>query len=248
MSDTNPTDYLDALNHFVGYGNPGSRYWFCGIEERWDVSNKDEETELDRINMVYKNKFNKNGFTLNQTDFNIFYEKHRNQKEKDNNVAINNPTYKGILKLYNNLVNENFLPERIPEIFNNEIFVFNLYPLGKKDEKSEYSNFVNKNFGCKNFKEWEKWGDLRKKVMKTFLTSYLSLGEEKIIICLGTGNWNSFQDIFNVIFCKIDLEGKWTGKSNMYFGHTKIFDFNIICIYHPSRFCDRYFKQVFNKL
>lgn len=198
---------LNIINHYIGYGNPNSKFWFWGIEEKWDVKKEEEEKEKDKFIHVYKSKYQKENndiFFLNEKDFEDFYslEKYKVNKQKDlRDSASENKTYKGILRIFNSFHSEpeKYQNDKIPSVLNNNIFTMNLFPLGKKgDKEQDFDDFTGKLFGVKNYSEWKKQKkEERVQCFLNFFNRYHC--KDKIVFCLGMAHWPDFKEYISII-------------------------------------------------
>lgn len=220
---------LDCVNNFVGYGNPDAKFWFIGIEEHSSDKTEDIGWEEEKIRMeIYKRNYTGSPYFLTNQDFIELNEKYSN-----------NITYEGIKNLYNKFNKLNKIESNEIGDGNTDLFIANLFPLGRATTNDNYNTFVRQMIFKGNFDEWYQshWTD-REKVLSSFLKQYFfnDSKQQKFLFCLGTSQWYLFEHLFGLLkenekFC---FETKIIQDSNKYYGYTKMEGKDIYCLYHPS--------------
>ena len=222
---------LNILNNFIGYGNPDAEYLFVGIEEHsYDNNSKDInwESEHKRFD-IYKNNFFNKPFSLSNTDFNEL-----------NHETGKSPTYEGITKIYNHLNKGERLEIKDIGKLSSNLFIMNLYPLGRATTKDKYNDFVKEYLFNGDFEEWynDNWMPSRKNVLVDFLKNYFQTNKntKKWVFCLGTSLWYEFEDLLKSALedPQFKFEIKQEVTNNTYFGLSEKTNSNIFCLYHPA--------------
>ncbi len=223
-------DNLEILNNFIGYGNPEAKYWFIGIEEHSPDKNRkgiDWELESKRFD-IYKQNYQYKPFSLSNKDFKFLNEK-----------ITYTPTYEGIKKIYNQINSSNKIETDEIGNYGINLFIANLYPLGRSTTRDKYNEFVKRYLYDDSFEKWfeDNW-EKRKDILKKFLINKLfkDSKKEKYIFCLGISSWNEFEELFksslNEPTFKFDTIKN--SKNDNYYGYYKANNYNIYCLYHPA--------------
>lgn len=194
---------LQALNNFIGYGNPNSLLWFIGIDEQGDFDIKEENNELSKLAVFtecFKNFKGKPFYILEEDLISRLPDTQMLElKEK----ADRDFTYKGILEIFNVLNKSKYTGSFIS---NSQLKLFdtNLFPIGRGNTSNDnYGSFVKKYFDISTFSEWKQgfWND-RIQAFNEFIIANEVLNSPKIFICLGVGYQTEFQEVLKIIFDK----------------------------------------------
>ena len=215
---------MDALNHYVGFGNPSSNYWFMGVEEggEWSKQNIDQLT-------YYFNKY------LNSKGPYFFTSEEIKENNMSNDISKTSTKIAQFVAKKREYYNETEINDSIFEY----VFQLNLLPLSNKGyAKSDYpSEFYFNNFGVRKRNDYLKsdYYNDRIKILNDFMSAYLfnSLGA-KLLLIYGKGYW------YYVLNC-LKLSGAVSDfnldrQKNV--NHIKYNNTQIYFIRHISRFTD----------
>jgi hypothetical protein len=155
------------------------------------------------------------------------------------------PTYEGVKEIYN-IFNDDKKIE-ISDIgdLKSDIFMANLYPLGRATTKDNYNDFVRSFLFEGDFEEWsiEYWMK-RRDILINFLKNYFfnESNVEKFIFCLSISEWYTFEDLIKSALDYPDFKlAVIKGESNNnYYGYSKNSNYHIYCLYHPASTRFRY--------
>lgn len=239
---------LRALNNFIGYGDPKSPLWFIGIDEHGEFKMEDEQNEIKKLNVFYDCFENSQGKPYYITEDKINTMLLDIQVQELKQKADNNPTYSGILEIFNNLFNSKYTGSSIG---NSEVKIFlsNLFPIGRDNTSdNSFGLFVEKYFLVSSFDEWKKnYWEERIDAFNNFIKEFHILEEPKVFICLGVSYQIDFQDLLRKIFKK-NIELIKHSLVTISDKHQ-----SILC-YHPSKrnrhkyFTDTYVRKIVNEL
>lgn len=212
-------EYINALNHCIGYGNPTASFWFISLEEGggYCKSNKHGEIELeciekeiDRLN-IYGQHFSKHNYShfhLSNKDFEEFFLKYPDEREKANKDI----SYQNYGAIYNYFNTPKIALKNIGDHDIN-LFISNLFPISRGNVKSDYDKFVIDYIFDGNFVEWKKkYWIKRKKYISDFFHNSLSYLEEVILLLFGAQSNNEFNEVLTEIIgkeIKLEFEKKF---------------------------------------
>ena len=217
--------YFESLSDFIGYGNPNGTYWFIGIEEHFKPSNNpaDIRRELKRLD-IYEREYDnvKKPYWLSKNDFESFYSEHKNLE----NESDNDSTTKCILEILAFYGVQCNIGELWQE--NSEMFIANLFPLGKGSANAEYDSYFTEKyiFSGRSFENWKKYfWEQRKNHLIAFINQFLKDGKNHKLFCFGVTYKSYFDSILN------QLLGEYL-KAHQVIHNNNI---DVCLIYHPSR-------------
>ncbi|MBU2447541.1 MAG: hypothetical protein KJ666_18475 [Bacteroidetes bacterium] len=190
-------EYLEVLNHFVGYGNPNAQFLFMALEETgFSDKKEDENTELEKLDFLH-HKYEGNGTNK------YFYLSNESFRELP--IIKKQNTYDGYVLLFNQLSgNENI---NIKDIGSNtiDLFVSNLYAIPKNEI---YNNFIKQHVFIGEEEEWKKiFLDRRLEILRDFVKDYF-YKKSKLIFCFGRSAKfiSDYNKLFNSLFnSKIEI-------------------------------------------
>jgi len=167
--------YFEKFLNFKGYGNPSNSYWFVGIEEAKEFSEKIIKGDhyLEPINCLKASEENN--------------DEHRKSQ-------IYQIITKLMVKIYPEFNYEKYWNTKLFRC-DGDIFLTNLFPLSKPKIISKFPKHYIDLFGKENLDNYyqitrnKRWKELYK---------FWHKEKPRITICFGKTYWNEFADLFQL--------------------------------------------------
>jgi hypothetical protein len=177
---------LRIFMNFKGWGNPRGCFWFIGIEEAQEFSEK----EIPRLLTLYR----KWVCASEPGD----YDREKKEFLKTNPGKRFTSVYEIMGKIVKEVRGKDNLDDFLNnELFteNGEIFQSNIYPLGKRSLRSELPEHYKKYFGLRTREEYFHIVETKR---FEILRKYWAERKRKVTICFGKTIWDQFKALFRL--------------------------------------------------
>jgi hypothetical protein len=129
MSSNQENVLLDAMGHFLGYGKMNATYSFFGIEEREVESSPERDNVfIEKYSDLRDSTPNEYFYTLNEQDFQSFYEIHPSERDYDIFESRKTRIYSAERFIVNSMEGRETVADNF-SLWNHDILMGNLSPI-----------------------------------------------------------------------------------------------------------------------